>query len=208
MPVINQVIRPARFSDLISLSQLDAVTDRVQDPTDRLKLDPALLSQVYDLVDKVRSAVREGLADDGVLLERLREFMHKYCQTFSSSEGESYMETATNYEKQKRELERAISINLRNVPLMVDMFEKEALKIQQFDFVMKEAGEKAGCAQAAILLVFPAACHHVRNACKVGVYVCCVCGVCVCIVCVCACVCVCVCVCSFRFIQSHSLPQP
>ena len=168
MPVINQVIRPARFSDLISLSQLDAIADRVQDPTDRLKLDLALLNQVYDLVNKVRSAVREGLTDDVALLERLRDFMHKYCQSFSSTEGEAYMETATNYEKQKRELERAVSINLRNVPLMVDMFEKEALKIHQFDFVMKEAGEKAGCAQVAILLVFPAACHHVRNACKVN----------------------------------------
>ena len=94
--------------------------------------------------------------------------MHKYCHSFSGTEGEPYMETATNYEKQKRELERAIVINLQNVPLMVDMFEKEALKISQFDFVMKEAGQKAGCAQVALLLVFPAACHHIRNACRVG----------------------------------------
>ncbi|KAK7110635.1 hypothetical protein V1264_014475 [Littorina saxatilis] len=166
MPVVNQVVRPAKFSDLINLAQLDAISDRVQDPTDRLKIDHDTLAQVYGLVDKVRSAVKEGMAEDSALLERLRDFMHKYCQSFSPAEGEVYMETATNYEKQKRELENAVTVNLQNVPLMVDMFEKEALKIHQFDFIMKEAGEKAGCAQVALLLIFPAACHHVRNACK------------------------------------------
>ncbi|XP_076439733.1 uncharacterized protein LOC143279549 [Babylonia areolata] len=166
MPIINQVIRPAKYSDLINMAQLDAINDRLQDPTDRLKFDLDLMQQLYDLVDKVKNAVQQGLAEDILLLERLREFMHKYCQSFSPTEGEAYLETATNYEKQKRELERAVSINLKNVPLMVEMFEKEVLKIQQFDFVMREAGEKAGCAQAALLLVFPAACHHIRNACK------------------------------------------
>ena len=124
---------------------------------------------MYELLDKVRSAVRQGLADDGALLGRLRQFMGRYCQSFSGPEGQCYMETATNYEKQRRELEQAVAVNLCNVPLMVDMFEREALKIHQFDFVMREAGEKAGCAQVALLLVFPAACHHVRNACKVWV---------------------------------------
>ncbi|KAL8592152.1 hypothetical protein ACOMHN_033523 [Nucella lapillus] len=166
MPIINKVIRPAKFSDLINIAQLEAINDRVQDPTDRLKVDLEVMQQLYDMVDKVKNAVQKGLAEDIVLLERLQEFMHKYCQSFSPTEGEAYLETATNYEKQKRELERAVGINLKNVPLMVEMFEKEALKIHQFDFVMKEAGEKAGCSQAAVLLVFPAACHHIRNACR------------------------------------------
>ena len=51
---------------------------------------------------------------------------------------------------------------------MLDLFEKDALSLKQFDYVMKEVGEKAGCAQASLLLVFPAACHHIRNACKVS----------------------------------------
>nr|KAG5708350.1 hypothetical protein BaRGS_034381 [Batillaria attramentaria] len=166
MPIINQMIRPAKFSDLISHSQLDAIAERVQDPTDKLKIDQDIMTQVYDCVHKAMDAIRQGLSGDIALLEKVREFMHKYCQSFSPAEGECYMETATNYEKQKAELERAISVNLQNVPLMVDKFEKEALKIHQFDFVMRDVGEKAGCAQAAVLLMFPAACHHVRNACK------------------------------------------
>ena len=35
--------------------------------------------------------------------------------------------------------------------------------------------EKAGCAQVVMLLVFSAACHHIRIVCKVSVCVC-VCG--------------------------------
>ena len=60
-----------------------------------------------------------GFKEDTAHLERLRDFMHKYCNSFSGSEGESYMETATNYEKQRKDLEQAISINLQVIALIM-----------------------------------------------------------------------------------------
>lgn len=166
MPIIHRVVRPARFSDLISRAQLDAIADRLQDVTDKIAVTEDDVREVYECVNKALNSVRQGMREDIDLLEKLLEFVGRYCRSFSPPEGESLLETATNYEKQLREMRRAVSINLRNILLTVDKFEKETLKIHQFDFVMKEAGEKAGCSQAAFLLIFPAACHHLRNACR------------------------------------------
>ncbi|XP_005098259.1 uncharacterized protein LOC101863343 [Aplysia californica] len=163
---LQLILRPARYSGLICMQQLDEIYDRHIDITDILTVDEDSLIQIQNLVNKSLKMLREGFDESIQSVQKLLEYMARYCVSFSPPEGDSYLETATNYEKQRRDFEKAIRLNTENITLMADKFENESLKVHQFDFTMKEMAEKMRIDQSPIAIVFPAACHNLRNACQ------------------------------------------
>ncbi|XP_013085883.2 uncharacterized protein LOC106070508 isoform X2 [Biomphalaria glabrata] len=163
---LQLLLRPARQSGLHSLGQLNELAERQLDPTDVLTIDEHSLNLIQSLVNKALKATRVGFSESIFFVEKLLEYMSRYCLSFSPLDGDAYLETATNYEKQRRDLANAIRRNLQNITLMADKFEKETLHVQHFDISMKEMAERLRIDHSPIAIMFPTACQNLRNACK------------------------------------------
>ena len=166
LPSIESVIKPARYSSLVSRSQIEDISARHNDSTDKLRLDLQCFAVLQDCIVKTISTLRLGFADLINVVDKLLIYMRKYLLSFSSVEGDSYMETAVNYEKQRRELEVAIRQSTKNITDMADNFDGEGLTIDMMDFEVKHIAERCDCLHASLLVAFPQACNDMRRACK------------------------------------------
>ncbi|KAI8792524.1 myosin-4 [Biomphalaria glabrata] len=110
---LQLLLRPARQSGLHSLGQLNELAERQLDPTDVLTIDEHSLNLIQSLVNKALKATRVGFSESIFFVEKLLEYMSRYCLSFSPLDGDAYLETATNYEKQRRDLANAIRRNLQ-----------------------------------------------------------------------------------------------
>jgi len=163
---LQLILGPPRLPGLVSKQQLEEIYDRHIDLADALEVDSASLAQIQQLVKKNISALREGFKESSQTVLQLLEFMSRYCLSFSTPTGDPYLETATNYERQRADLEKAIKLNIQNIGLMADKFDRDSLQIDHFDLTMKEMADKFRLDRSPIALAFPAACQNMRNACQ------------------------------------------
>ncbi|CAL1533674.1 unnamed protein product [Lymnaea stagnalis] len=163
---LQLVLRPARYSGLVSMQQLSEIAERHADTTDSLKVDDGSLTLVQSLVNKALKAIREGFSESIFFVQKLLEYMKKYCVSFSPHEGDVYLDTATNYEKQRRDLEKTIRMNIESITQTADKFESDSLTIHHFNPAIKEMAERLRIEHSPIALAFTAACKSMRSACR------------------------------------------
>ncbi|XP_046347125.2 uncharacterized protein LOC124127798 [Haliotis rufescens] len=165
LPQIEAVIKPARYTELSCRRQVVDITERVHNAADKLMVDMHCLSAVHECVRKILTTLRLGFSDMILVIQKLLSYTNKYMLSFSAPLGDSYLETATNYEKQRQELSQAIQVNVDNITEMADKFERDELHINHFDYWVKTVAERCDCMHASILMAFPAACENIRNVC-------------------------------------------
>ncbi|XP_078321670.1 uncharacterized protein LOC111116029 isoform X2 [Crassostrea virginica] len=169
LPAIMIVMGHAKTGILVSKQQLKDVFDlydrSIGDPTMVVKLDKEAVQTTLDAINKVDLYIRHKFTDiiNGILL--VMSYMKKYCLSFSGINGDLYLETATNYEKQRRELAEAIKINLDDIPVMMEKFENDGIRISELGSVPRRIAERLQCSHVAFLVMFAGACENIRNAC-------------------------------------------
>ncbi|XP_048754088.1 intersectin-1-like isoform X2 [Ostrea edulis] len=169
LPALTIVMGHAKTGILVSKQQLKDVFDlyerSIGDPTMVVKLDKEAVQTTLEVMNKVELYIRQKFKDimNGILL--VLGFMKKYCLSFCGIVGDNYLETATNYEKQRRELAEAIKINLDDIPVMMDKFENDGLRISELGSVPRRIAERVQCGHIPFLVMFSGACENIRNAC-------------------------------------------
>ncbi|ESO86259.1 hypothetical protein LOTGIDRAFT_235493 [Lottia gigantea] len=164
LPMFLLLLRQGRTMELVCKEQVNEFVIKHDNLLERSPFDQDLLDSVDDIINHIFCTIREGFTPITSSIQELVGFMGKYLKSFSPTDGDRYLETCTNYEKQKNALENAILLNIQNIFLMADKFEKECLTRDHFDYVSKERIEKYGCLHVPVLLVLPAACDNLRNA--------------------------------------------
>ncbi|KAL5006852.1 hypothetical protein ScPMuIL_015658 [Solemya velum] len=168
LPSVHIVMGYANVFEFICKSQLSEIFDDLErskvDPTFILEWDPKPTQQVMDCVEKILHQSREGFADVISTLNLITNYLKKYCLSFSGVDGDIFLETATNYEKQRQEFSLAVKTNLDNIKIMADRFEQTGIRITEFGLTVREQAERCGCSHIPILLIFPAALDNIRNA--------------------------------------------
>ncbi|KAK3108734.1 hypothetical protein FSP39_014455 [Pinctada imbricata] len=172
MPALDIVMNALRphISFLYSKQQLKDIFDlydrSIGDPTMEVDFDKEAVQTVLDCIHKIDVYLRHRFKQiiDAIFL--ILGYMRKYCLSFCGTSGDNYLETATNYEKQRRELADAIKINVEDIPMMADRFDSvDGIKMHEFGSVPKKIAEKCGCSNVPFLVSFAGACENVRNAC-------------------------------------------
>ncbi|XP_069110538.1 synaptonemal complex protein 1-like [Argopecten irradians] len=169
MPALEHTMQFAKISDLICKGNLQSLFDlydrSIGDPTMEVKFDKLSVQAVMQVIDKVLSYLNTGFASIMETLKSILGFMKKYCLSFVSPEGDVFLETATNYEKQRRDYANAIHINLDDVTQMAVRFEKDGMHIQEMGSIPKQLADKYDCKHVPLLVMFPAACENIKNTC-------------------------------------------
>ncbi|XP_050419080.2 reticulocyte-binding protein homolog 1 [Patella vulgata] len=164
LPLVNTVLRQGKAMELVSKEQIEEFYIKHDNLLERSPFCQDNLDEFYDVINHIIENVNDGFSPMASSVEELVGFMAKYLRSFSTADGDRYLETCTNYEKQKTDLERAILLNIKNIFLMLQKFEEECLTINHFDYISKELAERHGCIHTPILIVFPTACENIRNA--------------------------------------------
>ncbi|XP_033762334.1 myosin-4-like [Pecten maximus] len=169
MPALEHTMQFAKVSELIckgNLQNLFDLYDRsMGDPTMEVKFDKVSVQAVMQVIDKVLSYLKTGFASIMDTLKSVSGFMRKYCLSFVSTDGDAFLETATNYEKQRRDYANAIQINLDDITQMAERFEKDGIHLQELGSIPKQLADKYECKHVPLLVMFPGACENIRNAC-------------------------------------------
>lgn len=169
LPALTTVMGHAKTGILVSKQQLKDVFDlydrSIGDPTMIVKLDKEAVQTTLEVISKVELYIRHKFENiiNGILL--VTSYMKKYCLSFSGISGDVYLETATNYEKQRRELADAIQINLDDIPVMMDKFENDGIRLTELGSVPRRIAERLECGHVPFLVMFAGACENIRNAC-------------------------------------------
>ncbi|XP_062574829.1 uncharacterized protein LOC134236668 isoform X2 [Saccostrea cucullata] len=169
LPALEIVMTHAKTGILVSKQQLKDVFDlydrSIGDPTMVVNLDKEAVQTTLEVINKVDTYIRQKFKSiiDGILI--VLGYMRKYCLSFCGVSGDSYLETATNYEKQRRELAEAIKINLDDIPVMMDKFENDGIRITELGSVPRRIAERVQCGHVPFLVMFSGACENIRNAC-------------------------------------------
>ena len=137
----------------------------IGDPTMEVEFDKDNVENVLLLIRKVVTVLQTGYSDIVSSIFHLVDQLKKYCLSFMGADGDPYLETAINYERQRREYVAAIKLNLDDIPLMAERFEAEGMMIQEMGSVPRKIAEKCECEHVPLLVMFPAACENIRNAC-------------------------------------------
>ncbi|OWF41034.1 uncharacterized protein LOC110463013 [Mizuhopecten yessoensis] len=169
MPALEHTMQFAKVADLICKDNLQNLFDLYErsmgDPTMEVKFDKASVQAVMQVIDKVVTYLKTGLSSIKETLNTIICFMKKYCLSFVGTDGDSFLETATNYEKQRRDYSNAIQINLDDITQMAERFDKQGIHLQELGSIPRALAEKYECKHVPLLVMFPGACENIRNAC-------------------------------------------
>lgn len=170
LPHLDAVMADVKTQELFCKPQIQDLISQYEkslgDPTMDIWFNREAIAKVVELIDKIIGCLRKGFTNIIEAIMTMLEFLKKYCQSFSQTDGDIYLETATNYEKQRRDYANAITLNLTDIHDMADLFESsQGKRIYQFGSVPKKIAERCECEYVPFLVMFPAACENVRNAC-------------------------------------------
>ncbi|KAL3831684.1 hypothetical protein ACJMK2_023407 [Sinanodonta woodiana] len=170
IPVFTTVMKEAKISIISSKRQLQHMFDILDklkgDPTFVTDIDRQSLLTVVQYLERCNKYIRFEFADVVNEVKRLLDYVHRYCLSFSGIEGDKYLETAVSYERQRKDLERAITFSLNSVVDLADSFDKNSLSSQHFGLTIKKLAEKADCMHIPVLFMVPQAFENVKNACE------------------------------------------
>ncbi|XP_060066325.1 uncharacterized protein LOC132546619 [Ylistrum balloti] len=169
LPALEHTMQFAKVADLICKDNLQNVFDLYErsmgDPTMEVKFDKPSVQAAMQVIDKVLSQLKTGFASIMETLKTILCFMKKYCLSFVGTDGDSFLETATNYEKQRRDYANAIQINVDDISQMAVRFEKDGIHLQELGSIPNQLADKYECKHIPLLVMFPGACENIRNAC-------------------------------------------
>lgn len=164
---LSKVLRENRITYFLCKTQLDDAVARFRksegDPTMVVDFDKASLAIVIDTVDRVLQYLKTGFADIIKDLKMIGEYMWKYCLSFSGEEGDVYLDTAVNYEKQRKEFYKAVLFNLDDIVNMAEQFETKGMRVQELGFVARDYAERCKATHAPFLVIIPQAFENLRN---------------------------------------------
>ncbi|WAQ94954.1 hypothetical protein MAR_007425 [Mya arenaria] len=165
---LSRVLSENRISYFLCKSQLDDAVYKFRrsegDPTLAIDFDKEAVKIVMDIVDRVMNDLKTGFADIIKELKTFTEYMWKYCLSFSSSEGDIYLDTALNYERQRKEFLQAINFNLNDIVNMAEQFETKGMRVQDLGFVARDLAERCKATHAPFLVIIPQAFENLKNA--------------------------------------------
>lgn len=165
---LAKVLKENRISYFLCKSQLDDAVLKFRksegDPTMVIDFDKESLAIVIDIVDRVLQYLKTGFADLIKDLKMVTEYMWKYCLSFSDAEGDLYMDTAVNYERQRKEFSNAVHFNLDDIINMAEQFETKGMRVQELGFVARDLAERCKATHAPFLVIIPQAFENLKNA--------------------------------------------
>ena len=165
---LSKVLKENRISYFLCKSQLDDAVLKFRktegDPTMPIDFDKESLAIVIDIVDRILDYLKTGFADLIKDLKLITEFMWKYCLSFSGSEGDIYLDTAVNYERQRKELFNAVIFNLDDIVNMAEQFETKGMRVQELGFIARDLAERCQASHVPFLVIIPQAFENLRNA--------------------------------------------
>ncbi|XP_052248504.1 uncharacterized protein LOC127856398 isoform X2 [Dreissena polymorpha] len=165
---LSIVLNEFRISYLLCRTQLDDVVYKKKrsegDPTLIVDFNKDAAKIVLDIVERVCDYLKTGFGDIIKDLKMIAEYMFKYCRSFSDTEGDSYLETAVNYERQRKEFSQAIHFNLDDIVNMAEQFETKGMRVHELGFVARNLAEKCNATHAPFLVIIPQAFENLKNA--------------------------------------------
>ena len=168
LPTLNLVLRQSRISFVMSKSALNdtfAMYERAKgDPTLKVDFDKEAIQVVIECIDRVVQYLKTGFGDIIKDMRALSTYMWKYCLSFSETEGDAYLDTAVNYERQRKEFAKAINFNVDDITDMAEKFETTGLRLADLGFIARDLAEKHECMHAPFLVIIPQAFENLNNA--------------------------------------------
>ena len=168
LPTLNVVLRQSRVSFFMCKSALNdtfAMYERAKgDPTLKIDFDKDAIKTVMECIDRVTQYLKTGFGDIIKDMRALSDYMWKYCRSFSETDGDAYLDTAVNYERQRQEFSQAIKFNIDDITDMAEKFETTGLRLADLGSVARELAEKNECMHAPFLVIIPQAFENVKNA--------------------------------------------
>lgn len=167
LPAINTVLKATRVPTVQSMAQLEQINFHVKELGQAKAVDECLMDQVYQSVNKTLGCIKTEFGPLTNEVQRLADFVSKYCLSFADSTKDPYMETVIAYQRQINDFKETVRKYLENIQTMVSMFHADGLQFVHFrDSDVAGIGYKAECTHAAYLLIFPEACENIRLALK------------------------------------------
>jgi hypothetical protein len=164
---LSKVLKESKITYLLCKTQLDDAVAKFKrsegDPTMVVDFDKEAIRTVIDIVERVTQYLKTGFADIIRDLKLISEYMSKYCLSFSSTEGDLYLDTAVNYERQRQEFSEAINFNLDDIINMAEQFETKGMQIQELGFVARDLAARCKAAHAPFLVIIPQAFENLRH---------------------------------------------
>ena len=168
LPTLNVVMRQARVSFLLNKSALKdtfAMYERAKgDPTLKVDFDKEAIKTVMECIDRVVQYLKTGFGDIIKDMRALADYMTKYCLSFSDIDGDAYLDTAFNYERQRHEFLKGIKFNIDDITDMAEKFETTGLRVADLGFVARDLAEKNECVHTPFLVIIPQAFENLKNA--------------------------------------------
>ena len=168
LPTLNTVLRQSRVSYCMSKSALKdtfAMYERAKgDPTLVVDFDKDAIKTVIECIERVVQYLKTGFGDIITDMRAVSNYMCKYCRSFSEAEGDAYLDTAINYERQRNEFAQAIQFNIDDITDMAEKFETTGLRLADLGFIARDLAEKYECMHAPFLVIIPQAFENVKNA--------------------------------------------
>ena len=165
---LARVLKESRISYFLCKSQLDDAVYKFKrsegDPTLVVDFDKEAVRIVIDVIDRVTNYLKTGFADIIKDLKLISDYMWKYCLSFSSSEGDIYLDTALNYERQRKEFLHAITFNIDDIVNMAEQFETKGMRVQDLGFVARDLAERCKATHVPFLVIIPQAFENLKNA--------------------------------------------
>ncbi|KAL4221914.1 hypothetical protein ACF0H5_017966 [Mactra antiquata] len=168
LPPLSKVLRENKITYFLCKTQLeDAVilfNKSEGDPTMPIDFDKEALRTVIDIIERVLQYLKTGFADIIKDLKTICDYMWKYCLSFSGDEGDIYLDTAVNYERQRKEFYEAVMFNLDDIINMAEQFETKGMQVQELGFVARDLAERNKVTHAPFLVIIPQAFENLRHA--------------------------------------------
>ncbi|XP_053373052.1 uncharacterized protein LOC123530850 [Mercenaria mercenaria] len=165
---LSKVLKESKISFFLCKTQLDDAVQKFRrsegDPTMVVDFDKEAIRTVIDIVERVTQYLKTGFADIIKDLKLIGDYMWKYCLSFSSAEGDLYLDTAVNYERQRKEFSQAINFNLDDITNMAEQFETKGMRTQELGFVARDLAERCKATHAPFLVIIPQAFENLRHA--------------------------------------------
>ena len=165
---LSIVLKYCRISFFLCKTQLDDMVIAYKraegDPTLVVNFDNGIVKSVLDIIDRVLEYLKTGFADIIKDMKQLVDYMWKYCLSFSSAEGDIYLDTAVNYERQRKEFSQAINFNIDDIKNMAEQFETKGMRVQDLGFVARDLAERCKATHVPFLVIIPQAFENLKHA--------------------------------------------
>ena len=163
---LNCVLQDARRPQLCASWQIDDVTGRGMDPSRKVDVRVFDINKLRESQRKVLDAVPNRFTDIILGLRRILKYLEKYALSFYDLASDVFLETAHNYERQRKDYICEIRKNVDSVLVLFEKFKGDGLSLSDMTFSSRELARKADCVNAPFLLLFPEICENLYNACS------------------------------------------